>query len=56
MIDLGKHAVFIWSAYAVFAGGLLALIAWLLLDGRRHASTLKSLQRTRTTDDRTAGS
>jgi heme exporter protein D len=34
-MDLGPHASFIWSAYAIFAVVLAALVAWLLWDGRR---------------------
>ncbi|MEL6228206.1 MAG: heme exporter protein CcmD [Pseudomonadota bacterium] len=35
MLDLGKHAVFIWSSYAIVGAVMLGLIAWLLMDGRR---------------------
>lgn len=35
MMDLGRHAVFIWSSYGVVAVVLAALIAWLLFEGRQ---------------------
>ena len=43
MIDLGKHAVFIWSSYGIVAVVLAALIAWLFGDGRRLKRRLAEL-------------
>jgi heme exporter protein D len=43
--DMGPHAVFIWSSYAIFATVLAGLIGWLILDGRRHAADLAKLER-----------
>ena len=34
-MDLGPHASFIWSAYAVVTVVIGALIAWLVVDGRQ---------------------
>lgn len=44
MIDLGKHAVFIWSSYAVVTVVLAGLVAWLVLDGRRLKRRLADLE------------
>ena len=44
-MDLGPHAIFIWSAYAVCVIVLLAIVAWLLADGRRHRRALADLER-----------
>ena len=44
MIDLGKHAVFIWSSYAVVAVVLVGLIGWLVADGRRLRRRLAELE------------
>lgn len=44
MIDLGKHAIFIWSSYAVVTVVLAGLIAWLVLDGRRLKRRLADLE------------
>ncbi|MFZ0848376.1 MAG: heme exporter protein CcmD [Hyphomicrobiaceae bacterium] len=35
-MELGPHAAYIWSAYAVVAATLAALIGWLIVDGRRQ--------------------
>lgn len=43
MIDLGKHAAFIWMAYGVFAVSLTALIVWLIADGARQKAKLAKL-------------
>ena len=40
MIDLGKHAVFIWSSDAAVAVVLVGLIAWLIAEGRRYEARL----------------
>lgn len=34
MIDLGRHAIFIWSSYGVVVVVLVMLIMWLMLEGR----------------------
>ena len=43
-MDLGPHAAYIWAAYAVVALALVALIAWLLLDGRRQQQLVDELE------------
>lgn len=43
-MDLGPHAAFIIASYAVVAAVLLGLIAWLLIDGRRHQRALAALE------------
>jgi heme exporter protein D len=45
VIDLGPHAVFIWSAYAITALVLAGLIAWLVVDGRVQTRRLADLDR-----------
>ncbi len=35
-MDLGPHAAFIWASYAIVAGVLVLLVAWLTFDGRRQ--------------------
>jgi heme exporter protein D len=42
-IDLGPHASFIWSAYAIVAVVIGALIAWLVVDGRQQERRLADL-------------
>jgi heme exporter protein CcmD len=42
--DMGPHAAFIWSAYAIAAIALAALTAWLILDGQRHARRLAAFE------------
>lgn len=44
-MDLGPHAMFIWSAYAAVAVILSAIVAWLWFDGRRHKNALDDLGR-----------
>ncbi len=39
-IDLGPHAAFIWSAYAITVVVLAGVIAWLVLDGRAQERRL----------------
>ena len=57
MIDLGKHAVFIWSSYAIVAAVLVVLVAWLIADGARLKRRLAELdaqgvgRRSRRSDD-----
>lgn len=43
MFDLGRHAEFIWLSYGVVVLVVGLLIAWLILDGRRHARALADL-------------
>ncbi len=43
-MDLGPHAGFIWAAYAVVAVVLTALVAWLVLDGRRQQHLVDELE------------
>lgn len=43
-MDLGPHAAFIIASYAVVAAVMTGLIAWLVLDGRRHRRALASLE------------
>ncbi len=42
-MDLGPHAVFIWSAYGVTVLVLAGLIAWLGFDGRAQERRLADL-------------
>ena len=44
MIDLGKHAVFIWMSYGAVAIVLTGLVTWLIMDGRRRATQLAELE------------
>jgi heme exporter protein D len=44
MLDLGKHAVFIWSSYGVVVFVLAALVAWLISDGGRLKRRLDDLE------------
>ena len=44
-MDLGPHAAYIWVAYGVGRGrGLAALVAWLVLDGRRQQRLVDELE------------
>ena len=43
-MDLGPHAAFIWAAYATVAVVLAALVAWLVLDGRRQRQLVDALE------------
>lgn len=38
--DMGPHAAFIWSSYAIVAIVLGGLTAWLIVDGRKQARKL----------------
>jgi heme exporter protein D len=42
-MDLGPHASFIWSAYAVVTMVIGAIIAWLVVDGRQLERRLADL-------------
>lgn len=44
MIDLGPHAAFIWASYAIYAGVLLILVVWLVLDGFSLSRRLSELE------------
>ena len=44
MPDLGPHAAFIWGSYAAVAVVLVALLAWLIWDGRRQRHLLIELE------------
>ncbi|MEZ5844421.1 MAG: heme exporter protein CcmD [Hyphomicrobiaceae bacterium] len=44
MIDLGKHAVFIWASYGATTVVLAGLVAWLIADGRRLERALRDLE------------
>ncbi len=41
---MGPHAAYIWACYAIVAVGLTALVAWLLIDGRRQARRIAELE------------
>jgi heme exporter protein D len=43
-MDLGPHASFIVASYAVVAVVMAGLVAWLVLDGRRHRRALEALE------------
>lgn len=43
-MDLGKHAVFIWSSYGVVLVALTGLVAWLIYDGMRLSRRLDDLE------------
>lgn len=43
-MDLGPHAIFIWLCYGTVAIVVLALIGWLLADGRRRERELVELE------------
>ena len=45
--DLGPHAAFIWTSYALVFGVLAGLVAWLIWDGKRQAELLADLERRR---------
>ena len=44
VMDLGPHAAFIWAAYAAAALVLVALVIWLVLDGRRQQHLVDELE------------
>jgi heme exporter protein D len=58
-MDLGPHAAFIWGSYGVVVGVLTALVAWLVLDGRRQQHRIDALEargvRRRSSSDRDVG-
>lgn len=44
-MDLGPHAAFIWGSYGAVAVVIVALVAWLISDGRRQRRLLEDLER-----------
>jgi heme exporter protein D len=42
-MDLGPHAAYIWTSYAVVALALAGLVAWLIADGRHQQRLLDEL-------------
>ena len=44
MPDFGAHAPFIWSAYAIAAALIGAMIAWVVLDGRTQSRLIAGLE------------
>jgi heme exporter protein D len=42
-LDLGPHAAFIWTAYAITALVLAGLIVWLVAEGRTLKARLDEL-------------
>jgi heme exporter protein D len=43
-MDLGPHAAFVVASYAVTAGALILLAAWLVYDGRRQQRAIAELE------------
>jgi len=43
-MELGPHAVYIWSAYGVVALTLAALIGWLVAEGRRQQRLIDDIE------------
>ena len=43
-MELGQHAVYIWSAYGVVVVTLAALIGWLVADGRRQQRLIEDIE------------
>ena len=43
-MDFGPHAAYIWAPTRSVAAGLAALVAWLVLDGRRQQRLLDELE------------
>ena len=44
MFDLGPHAVFIWMSYGVVFASLLAIIVWLIWDGKKQQTLLDDFE------------
>jgi len=44
-MDLGPHAPFIWLCYAMVAIVVVALIGWLVVQGRRREYELMQLEK-----------
>jgi heme exporter protein D len=43
-MNLGPHAAFIWTAYAVAAAMVAALVGWVVLDHRTQRRMLAELE------------
>ena len=43
-MDLGPHAAYIWAAYTVTLLVLVALVGWLIIDGRRQQRLVDALE------------
>ncbi len=43
-MDLGPHAGFIWASYGAVGLVLVALLVWLIFDGRRQRRLLEELE------------
>ena len=43
-MDLGPHAWFIWTAYAVVFATILGLVAWVVLDTRAQHAAIRRLE------------
>lgn len=43
-MDLGPHAWFIWSAYAVTLGTIAGLILWVVVDTRAQRRAIAGLE------------
>lgn len=44
MFDLGPHAAFIWMSYGVVFISLLAIVIWLVRDGRKQQSLIDEFE------------
>ena len=43
-MNLGPHAVYIWSSYAIVTIAVVGLIIWLFQDGKRQERSLADLE------------
>lgn len=44
MMDLGRHAAYIWASYGVVVVVLTLLIGWIVADSRRQRRILDELE------------
>lgn len=44
MMDLGRHAAYIWASYGVVVVVLTLLIGWIIADSRRQRRILDELE------------
>ena len=44
MIDLGKHAIYIWTSYGVVFASLLGVGLWLIWDGKKQQAQLDDFE------------
>lgn len=44
MMDLGRHAAYIWASYGVVVVVLTLLIGWIVTDARRQRRILDELE------------